>query len=80
MNRNVQAVLQLESPNEEIDRRSLSEFVVETLSGTTPSEKRCGMECKMRGWCKSFNHNQDWATCELIMTDYRLLEIPRGTK
>ncbi|XP_075250734.1 uncharacterized protein LOC142342940 [Convolutriloba macropyga] len=35
------------------------------------------MECKMRGWCKSFNHNQDWATCELFMTDYRLLEIPR---
>ena len=75
-----ESFLQLESPNEESNQRSLVPFVAETLSGRTPTEKKCGLECKRRGWCKSYNHNMHLATCELIMTDYRLLEKPRGEK
>ncbi|XP_075250737.1 uncharacterized protein LOC142342944 [Convolutriloba macropyga] len=72
-----ESFLQLESPNDESNQRSLVPFVAETISGDTPTEKKCGLECKRRGWCKSYNHNTHLATCELLMTDYRLLEIPR---
>ncbi|XP_075264007.1 uncharacterized protein LOC142355856 [Convolutriloba macropyga] len=72
----VGVILQYESIPEEIDTRSLREFVVDTVEDTH-TERRCGMQCTKNNYCKSYNHNEDGALCELIMTDYRLLEKPR---
>ncbi|XP_075255812.1 uncharacterized protein LOC142348373 isoform X2 [Convolutriloba macropyga] len=33
------------------------------------------MQCMRREWCKSYNHNSHFTTCELIITDYRLLNM-----
>ena len=73
----VEAIVQFESIPEEVNTRSLREFVVDTIEDTH-TERRCGMLCTKHNYCKSYNHNGDGALCELIMTDYRLLEKPRG--
>ena len=71
--------LQLESPLDEIDSRVLVDLIGETLiGGESGSEKRCGMQCMRREWCKSYNHNSHFTTCELIITDYRLLNMSTG--
>ena len=76
-NRVLEAVVQYDSIPEEMNTRSLTEFVVDTFDHTH-SERRCGMQCTRHDYCKSYNHNEHWAMCELIMTDYRLMEISRG--
>ncbi|XP_075243813.1 uncharacterized protein LOC142338066 [Convolutriloba macropyga] len=71
------AVIQYKSLPSEFNRRSLTHFAVDTFADTQ-SARRCGLLCSIHEYCKSYNHNRNRAKCELIMTDYRLLETPTG--
>ena len=64
---------------DEVNNRGLQNFVYEIYTDT-PSDVVCGLQCISQSECKSFNHNEKGTTCELIMTDYRLLEKPRGQR
>ncbi|XP_075258494.1 uncharacterized protein LOC142350529 [Convolutriloba macropyga] len=72
--RATQTIVQFDSQPEEINLRSLTDFAVDTFLNTDTAT-RCGLQCTKHDYCKSYNHNEHWAICELIITDYRLLDL-----
>ncbi|XP_075239291.1 uncharacterized protein LOC142334849 [Convolutriloba macropyga] len=59
----------------QVNKRELVEFQKGQLfqGDMVATEQMCGLVCKRHDWCKTFNHHALGKVCQLIMTDFRLL-------
>ena len=58
-------------------KRSLKPFAA-INERLTPSPRLCALKCLRLSWCKSVNHHRVMGSCELLMTDIRLLDSIEG--
>ena len=64
----------------QVNKRELVEFQKGHLfqGDMVATEQMCGLVCKRHDWCKTFNHHALGKVCQLIMTDFRLLNTTQG--